>query len=53
MLTLTDRCQPQRLEGRVDRVSATDAFVVLDGTHVPIDDVLAIHTPHFAQQETS
>lgn len=34
-----------RLEGHVHRVSATNAFVVVAGLHVPLEDVLAVHHP--------
>lgn len=34
-----------RLEGHVDRVAATDAFVVVRGRHVPTADVVAVHLP--------
>lgn len=34
-----------RLEGHVVRVSATDAYVVVRGLHVPLCDVLAVHLP--------
>ncbi len=34
-----------RLEGHVQRVAATGAFVVLAGVHVPLEAVLAVHHP--------
>lgn len=49
VLTLSDRCNPQRIEGLVDRVAASGAFVVVDGWHVPTDEILGVHQPHFTQ----
>ena len=40
-----ERADEQRIEGRVRRVAATGAFVVIDGMHVPTDRVLAVHLP--------
>lgn len=44
-LSLDERCHPRRLEGELQRVAATGAFVVLDGFHVPMDAILAVHNP--------
>jgi hypothetical protein len=49
VLSLSERCDPQRLEGTVDRVAPSGAFVIVAGWHVPIEDVLAVHRPHFTQ----
>jgi hypothetical protein len=57
VLSLTDRCtdpedrlEPmRRIEGRINHVATTGAFVVIDHTHVPLEDVLAVHEPHFTQ----
>ena len=53
VLTLSERCEMRRLQGRVRRVAVTGAFVVIvdaEGEiHVPICDVLAVHRPHFSQ----
>ena len=53
VLTLSERCEPRRLEGRVKRVATTGAFVIVtDATgdwHVPVVDILAVHRPHFDQ----
>jgi hypothetical protein len=49
VLSLSERCEPQRLQGKVDAVAATDVYVIVAGTHVPMIDVLAIHRPHFDQ----
>lgn len=49
VLSLSERCDPRRLEGKVQHVAVTDAFVICDGWHVPMCDVLAIHRPHFDQ----
>lgn len=35
----------ERVEGHVQTVSATDAFVVVAGLHVPLDRILAVHRP--------
>jgi hypothetical protein len=57
VLTLSERCEMRRLQGRVKRVAVTGAFVIVtakDGDwHVPIDDVLAIHRPHFEQERAA
>jgi hypothetical protein len=52
-LSLSERCDPQRLEGTVDRVAPSGAFVIVAGWHVPMEDVLAVHRPHFTQHETA
>jgi hypothetical protein len=44
-LTLDERCVVDRLEGTVDHVSATGAWVEVAGWHVPTDAVLAVHRP--------
>jgi hypothetical protein len=50
VLTLTERCIVRRIEGRVERVAVTGAFVVLEGWHVPLLDVLSVRSPHHAQR---
>jgi hypothetical protein len=49
VLSLSERCKPRRLEGLVNRVAPSGAFVVVDGWHVPTEDILAVHLPHFTQ----
>lgn len=44
-LTLSERCVVPRVIGRVSRVATTGAFAVVDGWHVPIDDILAVGDP--------
>lgn len=54
VLSLSERCEPRRLEGRVRFVAVTGAFVVVeyDGPlHVPMMDVLAVHRPHHTQND--
>jgi hypothetical protein len=57
VLSLSERCEMRRLQGRVKRVAVTGAFVIVaaeDGEwHVPMCDVLAIHRPHFEQVANS
>jgi hypothetical protein len=53
VLTLSEHCNPRRLEGLVDHVATTGAFVVVDGWHVPTEHVLAVHRPHFTQREAA
>jgi hypothetical protein len=50
VLTLTERCVVRRIEGRVERVAVTGAFVVLEGWHVPLAEVLSVRSPHHAQR---
>lgn len=50
VVTLTPRCVVERIEGLVSQVAVTGAFVVIDGWHVPIEDVLSIHRPHHTQR---
>lgn len=50
VVTLTPRCLVERIEGLVSHVAVTGAFVVIDGWHVPLEDVLAIHRPHHEQR---
>jgi hypothetical protein len=49
VLTLSERCEPRRLEGLVTRVAPSGAFVVCDGWHVPTEEILAVHLPHYSQ----
>lgn len=51
VLTLSDRCVVQRVEGTVEQVAVTGAFVVVDGWHVPLQDILSVRTPHFTQRQ--
>jgi hypothetical protein len=44
-LSLDERCTPRRLEGKVQRVATTGAFAVVEGFHVPMDAILAVHNP--------
>ncbi len=44
-LSLDERCQPRRLEGKLTRVAPTGAFAVIAGFHVPTDAILAVHRP--------
>lgn len=50
VLSLSPRCVVRRVEGTVDRVAATGAYVIADGWHIPEEDILAVHKPHFAQK---
>jgi hypothetical protein len=42
ILTLTERCMIRRLEGRVEYVAVTGAFVLIDGWHIPTVDILRV-----------
>jgi hypothetical protein len=44
-LSLDDRCEIPRIEGRVTEVAATDAFVKVNGRHVSGETILAVHWP--------
>jgi hypothetical protein len=44
-VSLTVAGDEERLEGHVSAVSATDAFTVVSGVHVPLEAVLAVHRP--------
>jgi hypothetical protein len=50
VLSLSKRCDPRRLEGFVDAVAVTGMFAIVDGWHVPLEDVLAIARPHYSQK---
>lgn len=50
VLTLSERCMIRRVEGRLSQVEATGAFVVLDGWHIPVADILGVARPHFSQE---
>lgn len=52
-LSLDDRCERARIEGYVRQVSATDAFVAVGATHVPLDAVLAVHRPSLLGDSTA
>jgi hypothetical protein len=41
-----------RIEGHVQAVSATNAYVVIAGQHVPLDYVLAVHYPSLLGDST-
>lgn len=53
VLTLSPRCVIDRVEGLVEQVAVTGAFVVLDGWHIPTIDVLAVHRPHHTMREAA
>lgn len=40
-----ERCDVERVEGHVQRVAATDAYIVITGRHIPLERVLAVHLP--------
>lgn len=44
-LSLSERCTPRRVEGHVQVVAATSAFVTVAGWRIPLDEVLAVHLP--------
>jgi len=47
-----DVAELPRVEGHVARVSATDAYVVITGRHIPLDRVLAVHRPSLLGDST-
>lgn len=53
VLTLTERCVVRRVEGLVERVAVTGAFVICDSWHIPLGEILAIHSPHHSQKEAA
>jgi hypothetical protein len=44
-LSLDERSSRRRVEGCVDRVAASGAFVVVARIHVPLPVILAVHLP--------
>lgn len=50
-LSLSERSVVSCVIGRVQRVATTGAFVVVDGWHVPVDDILAVGDPLEAEVE--
>jgi len=44
-LSLDERCRSPRMEGHIQSVSPTGAFVVMASTHVPVEAILAVHRP--------
>lgn len=44
-VSLTIAGDVHRVEGHVCAVSATDAYAVVNGLHVPLESVLAVHRP--------
>jgi hypothetical protein len=44
-ISVTIEADEPRLEGVVRSVAATGAYVVVAGTHVPLERVLAVHRP--------
>lgn len=49
VLTLSERCMVDRVEGTIKRVAVTGAFVVCNGWHIPTVEVLGMAKPHFSQ----
>jgi hypothetical protein len=60
-VVLSGRCDGVRvaedgsrvLQGRVQRVSPTNAHMTIQGVMVPLDEVLAVHRPHYSQSAPS
>jgi hypothetical protein len=50
-LTMSDRCMVGTIVGRVKRVSVTGAFAVIDGWHIPCDEVRGIGKPTINDHE--
>jgi hypothetical protein len=50
VVMLTPRCVIDRVEGLVERVAVTGAFVVIDGWHIPTEDILTVLKPHHSQR---
>lgn len=50
VLTLSERCIVRRVEGRVERVAVTGAFVLINGWHVPTVEILGVAQPHHSQR---
>lgn len=42
----------ERVEGHVDHVAASGLYVLVSGTHVPCDMILAVHTPSLLGDST-
>lgn len=40
----------RRVEGLIERVAVTGAFVVIEGWHIPTVEILGILKPHFSQE---
>jgi hypothetical protein len=53
VLTLSDRCMIQRIEGTVERVAVTGAFVLIEGWHVPVAEILGVASPHHSQRSAA
>lgn len=41
-LILSDRCLIPMIAGHIEQVAVTGAFVIVDGWHVPVADVLHV-----------
>jgi hypothetical protein len=50
VLTLSDRCMVQRVEGVIEYVAVTGAYCIVDGWHIPMIDVVGVAAPHFHQR---
>lgn len=53
VVSLSDRCMIDRVEGVVSYVSVTGAFAVIDGWHIPCEEVLAVHKPRHSQRKAA
>lgn len=52
-LSPSERCAVRLVVGSVEQVAATGAFAVVDGWHVPLDEVLAVHKPKVDDRTSS
>lgn len=44
-VTLTERCVIRTIVGRVSSVAVTGAFALIDGWHVPVEEVMGVGKP--------
>lgn len=49
--TLDKQCMVPRIVGRISRVAVTGAFVVIEGWHVPMANVLSVSKATIRQQQ--
>jgi hypothetical protein len=53
VLTLSERCIVRRIEGTVERVAVTGAFVEINGWHVPTVEIFGVSSPHHSQRKAA
>jgi hypothetical protein len=49
-VTLSERCKPRSVVGKIDRVATSGAFAVVEGLHFPMMDVRRVERSTYADK---